>query len=115
MVYDARHCGLGLEYNNIPQATQTRLLVSRPLTEHRCEPRVSFRGGGDMMSHIVVTITILSKVKSWMQATRIVLSLVPTLHAPPGEKRSGERSRISWAYSPKWWKINEIARSLNFM
>ena len=39
-------------------------------------------------------------------------SLVPTPRAPPGEKRSGEQSRISWAYSPKWWKTNEIARSL---
>ena len=28
-------------------------------------------------------------------------SLVPTPRAPSGEKRSGERSRISWAYSPK--------------
>ena len=28
-------------------------------------------------------------------------SLMPTPRAPPGEKRSGERSRISWAYSPK--------------
>ena len=40
------------------------------------------------------------------------LSLVPTLRTPPGEKRSGEQSQISWAYSPKWWKTNEIARSL---
>ena len=39
-------------------------------------------------------------------------SLLPTLHAPPGEKRSGKRSRISWTYSPKRWKTNEIARSL---
>ena len=31
---------------------------------------------------------------------------------PPGEKWSGERSRISWAYPPKRWKTNEIARSL---
>ena len=28
-------------------------------------------------------------------------SLVPTPRAPPGEKRSGEQSQISWAYSPK--------------
>ena len=41
------------------------------------------------------------------------LSLMPTPpSAPPGKKRSGERSRISWAYFPKWWKTNEIARSL---
>ena len=39
-------------------------------------------------------------------------SLMPTPRVPPSEKRSGERSRISWAYSPKWWKTNEIARSL---
>ena len=36
----------------------------------------------------------------------------PTLCVPPGEKWSGERSQISWAYSPKRWKTNEIARSL---
>ena len=28
-------------------------------------------------------------------------SLVTSPRAPPGEKRSGEQSRISWAYSPK--------------
>ena len=39
-------------------------------------------------------------------------SLVPTPRTPSGEKRSGERSQISWAYSPKRWKTNEIARSL---
>ena len=38
-------------------------------------------------------------------------SLVPQLHVPPSKKRSGERSRISWAYSPKVVKTNEIARS----
>ena len=30
--------------------------------------------------------------------------------APPGEKRSGERSRIPWAYYPKRVMTNEIAR-----
>ena len=39
-------------------------------------------------------------------------SLVSSPCAPPGEKRSGERSEIPWAYSPKRWKTNEIARSL---
>ena len=29
---------------------------------------------------------------------------------PPGEKRSGERSRISWAYIPEVVMTNEIAR-----
>ena len=39
-------------------------------------------------------------------------SLVPCLRAPPSEKRSGERSRISWAYYPKRVMTNEIARSV---
>ena len=30
--------------------------------------------------------------------------------APPGEKRSGEQSRISWAYYSKVGMTNEIAR-----
>ena len=33
-------------------------------------------------------------------------------HAPPGEKQSGERSRISWAYYPKAIRTNEIAGSV---
>ena len=37
-------------------------------------------------------------------------SLVPRPRAPPGEKWSGERSRISWAYYPKRVMTNEIAR-----
>ena len=36
-------------------------------------------------------------------------SLMPRLRAPPGEKRSGERSRISWAYYPNMM-TNEIVR-----
>ena len=39
-------------------------------------------------------------------------SLVPTLHAPSGVKWSGEQSRISWAYYPKWVMTNEIVRLL---
>ena len=39
-------------------------------------------------------------------------SLVPRPRAPPGEKRSGERSQISWAYYPKRVITNEIARSV---
>ena len=34
------------------------------------------------------------------------INLVPSLRAPPSEKRSGERSQISWAYSPKVVKTN---------
>ena len=37
-------------------------------------------------------------------------SLVPRPRTPPGGKRSGEQSRISWAYYPKGVIINEIAR-----
>ena len=39
-------------------------------------------------------------------------SLVPRPRAPPGEKRSGERSQIPWAYYPKRVMTNEIARSV---
>ena len=38
-------------------------------------------------------------------------SLVPHPHTPPSEKRSGEQSRISWAYYPNVVMTNEIARS----
>ena len=37
-------------------------------------------------------------------------SLVPRPHTPPGKKRSGEQSQISWAYYPKVVTTNEIAR-----
>ena len=39
-------------------------------------------------------------------------SLVPRPHPPPGEERSGEPSRISWAYYPKRVMTNEIVRSV---
>ena len=42
-------------------------------------------------------------------------SLVPRPHAPPGEKRSGEQSRISWAYYPNSVMTNEIGRSVIIM
>ena len=38
--------------------------------------------------------------------------LMPSPYVPPGEKRSGEQSRISWAYSQKVVRTNEIARLL---
>ena len=41
-----------------------------------------------------------------------VHSLVPRPRAPPGEKRSGERSQIPWAYYPKRVMTNDIARSV---
>ena len=49
------------------------------------------------------------------QQTLVSGSLVSSPRVPPGEKRSGEQSRIPWAYSPKRWKTNEIARSLIIM
>ena len=39
-------------------------------------------------------------------------SLVPSPHTPPGKKWSSEQSVISWAYSPKVVKTNEIVRSV---
>ena len=42
-------------------------------------------------------------------------SLVPRPRASPGEKRSGERSRISWDYYPNRVMTNEIARSVIIM
>ena len=44
----------------------------------------------------------------------VCLTLVscPARMRPLGRKRSGERSRIPWAYSPKVVRTNEIARSV---
>ena len=41
-----------------------------------------------------------------------LLVSMPSLCVPPGEKRSGERSRISRAYSQKVVRTNEIVRLL---
>ena len=41
-----------------------------------------------------------------------IASLMPSLHAPPGKKQSGERNQISWAYCPKVVRTNTIARSV---
>ena len=41
------------------------------------------------------------------------ISLMPSPHAAPtGEKRSGEQSRISWAYSLKVVRTNEVVKSV---
>ena len=61
---------------------------------------------------IIVVLAVKCMGNSYTVKPNCKASLVPTPRAPPGEKRSGERSRISWAYSPKRWKTNEIARSL---
>ena len=37
-------------------------------------------------------------------------SLVPSPRVPLGEKWSGEQSQISWAYTPKVVRTNEIVR-----
>ena len=57
-------------------------------------------------------VTFSDMITALSTNSLVTPSLVPTPRAPPGEKRSGEQSRISWAYSPKRWKTNEIARSL---
>ena len=54
-----------------------------------------------------------SNQKSWAELkVRLVctFSLVPSPCASPGEKQFGERSQISWAYSPKVVRTNEIVR-----
>ena len=43
---------------------------------------------------------------------RLVTSLVSNLRMPPSERQSGEQSQISWAYSPKAVRTNEIVRSV---
>ena len=42
-------------------------------------------------------------------------SLLPRPHVPPGEKWSGEQSRVSWAYYPNIVMTNEIVRSVIIM
>ena len=61
----------------------------------------------------------LARVRKWRYKLRrrahgrqVMFSLVTSPRAPPGEKRSGERSRISWAYYSKAVRTNEIARSV---
>ena len=77
----------------------------------------SKRKGGlvNIVQHFLYLHRISAVQSDWLiwQLSQLYwASLVSSPRAPPGEKRSGERSRISWAYSPKRWKTNEIARSL---
>ena len=58
------------------------------------------------------TMNNLGSYVSSVWSTWSTASLVPCLCVPPGEKRPGERSRISWAYYPKVVMTNEIARSV---
>jgi len=37
---------------------------------------------------------------------------MPSPHAPPSKKVSGEQSRVSWVYSQKVARTNEVVRSL---
>ena len=60
-------------------------------------------------------VSVICEVVEW--GTNIayyqwIFSLVTSPCTPPGEKRSGERSRISWAYYPKVVRTNKIARSV---
>ena len=58
------------------------------------------------------TISPWKRVGCGDEKPAVVIVPCPSPCAPPGEKQSGERNWISWAYSPKWWKTNEIVRSL---
>ena len=68
----------------------------------------------------MVSTVILAPPKSNKVQHQIVLqtsiistpSLVTSACTPPGEKRSGKQSQISWAYYPKAVRTNEIARSV---
>ena len=58
-------------------------------------------------------VTIRSWRHSFLEGGSLIYSsLVPRPHTPPGKKRSGEQSRISWAYYPNVVMTNEIARSV---
>ena len=46
----------------------------------------------------------------WLFLRITTTSLMPCPCMPPGDKRSGEQSRISWAYYPKRVMTNENAR-----
>ena len=48
---------------------------------------------------------------SWRRGS----SLVPSPYTPPGKKRPGGWSGISWSYSPKMVRTNEIARLATIM
>ena len=61
--------------------------------------------GGPKQHYIIITISIIYTI-TWSPDS----SLVPRPRPPPGEKRSGERSRIPWAYYPKRVMTNEIGR-----
>ena len=63
--------------------------------------------------------SLAAQVHHWSQGTECskdhprpakgTYSLVSSLHTPPAETRSGEQSRIPWAYSPKVVRTNESA------
>ena len=60
----------------------------------------------------ILTGFITSKQYMCIKWGCVLTSLVTSPCPPPGEKRSGERSRVSWAYYPKAVKTNEIAWSV---
>ena len=69
-------------------------------------------------SHKVIDVCSASSSWLHMPGPSVVFlcpayhSLVTSLRVPPGEKQSGEQSRISWAYYSKAVRTNEIARSV---
>ena len=62
----------------------------------------------DCFKFAVTTSCMLQGIWSWP-----TLSFVTSPHTPPGEKRSGKQSQISWAYYPKVVRTNEIVRSVH--
>ena len=56
----------------------------------------------------LLTTVNSDKIPLYVKWCSISLNLVPSPHAPPGEKLS----QISWAYSPKVVRTNEVARSV---
>ena len=62
-------------------------------------------------THVSLSYTVHHR-EIWDICKGRVCRFVPHPRAPLGEKWSGERSRISWAYYPKQVMTNEIARSV---
>ena len=71
------------------------------------------------MTTLVIISCVHMHKHTETQIKRVELALPDTLllvscpdHTPRGERRSGERSRISWAYYRNVVRTNEIARLL---
>ena len=68
----------------------------------------------DHQTSCKVGVAIVKYVNSLeLLCTIIHTNYIDVVSCPsPSEKQFGERSQISWAYSPKVVKTNEIVRSL---